>query len=287
VKKNLFDKVAVLGLGLIGGSIALDLKSRRLCKTLNGYNRSRGGRIAAQRKKACDQTFARPEAAVRGADLVILATPVQHIPRLAKQVAPFLKAGAVVTDVGSTKAGIVKKISRALPRGVAFVGGHPIAGTDKSGMTAAQKNLFAGRWWLFTPGPRNQESLRALKKLQSLAEALGAKTAVLSPGEHDRILAAISHLPHLTAYSLVDAVLSFRKGRAIRYAAGGFRDFTRIAASSPEMWTDICLENRAALLAMLSRFEKSLRTLRRHIAKKNAAGLRRLFSRAAEARRRL
>lgn len=284
MKKFPFNTVAILGLGLIGGSLALDLKARRLCRRVVGYNRSAKGRAAAKRRKACDAVFARPEDAVVGADLVVLATPVRHIPKLARAIAPHLKAGAVVTDVGSTKEGLVKAVERALPRSAVFIGGHPIAGTEHSGMDAAEKNLFAGRWWILTPGKKNA---KAAARLKALARGLGAKVAVLAPREHDRFLAAVSHLPHVAAFSLVDAVWGFQGGRAIRYAGGSFRDVTRVAASSPEMWTDIALENRTAILDLTARFQKSLSRLRALIARGDAAGLQAFFAAASRARKKL
>lgn len=281
--KQPFPQVAVLGLGLIGGSIALDLKKNRLAKRVVGYNRSAASRRSALRRKACDAVFSDPTKAVAGADLVILATPVRHIPALAKQIAPYLKPGAVVTDVGSTKEKIVVQAGRFLKSGNPFVGGHPIAGTEQSGMAAAVSGLFQKRWWILTP-VADSKSRQAVIRLSGLLKKLGARVTVMTPREHDRILAAVSHLPHMVAYSLMHAVMPYKKGRALRFAGSSFRDVTRITSSSAEMWTDICLENRDSILAWIQSFETILSKLKRNLAKGKAKELNRFFSKAAKTR---
>ena len=279
--------MAILGLGLIGGSIALDIKKKKLAREVVGYNRSPQGRREALKRKACDNVFSDPQKAVLGADLVILATPVQTIPQLARQIAGSLKKGAIVTDVGSTKLRIVKKLQGCLPKHVVFMGGHPIAGTEKTGMQSAVHHLFEGRWWLFTPTQDSRSVRSALQKLQRLAKELGSKTASLPPQQHDQLLALISHLPHMSAYALMDTALTLDKRQPLKYAAGGFRDYTRIAASSPQMWSEICLDNAGPLLKMIERFEKSLGKIKSLIAKRDAEGLIRFFESASEVRRKL
>jgi prephenate dehydrogenase len=285
--KPSFPKVAILGLGLIGGSIALDLKKRRLARHITGYNRSAASRRLALRRKACDAVFSDPSKAVQDADLVILATPVRHIPALARQIAASLKPGALVTDVGSTKEKIAAQVRRALKKENLFVGGHPIAGTEHSGMAAAVAGLFQDRWWILTPNSNDAKTKGAVAQLSALWKKLGAKVQVMSPREHDQILAGISHLPHMMAYSLMHAVMAFQKGVALRFAGSSFRDVTRITASSAEMWTDICLENRAALLKWVQSFEKVLTKLKKGIAKGDARALQRFFSTAAKTRSQL
>ncbi len=286
MKHPLFNKVAILGLGLIGGSLALDLKAKRLARQVLGYNRSAKGRRIALRRKACDQVFSDPRRAVAGADLVVLATPVQHIPLLVTAIFPYLKSGVILTDVGSTKEQLVRAVKKRLPSQATFIGGHPVAGTEQTGMASAERDLFAGRWWLFTPASGKKNS-PALKKLLALVKALGGKGGVMGAAEHDEILGAVSHLPHILAYALVDAVLGFKKGKVGRYAARSFRDVTRIAASSPEMWRDIALDNPRAILQWIGRFQSSLTRLRSLVSRGDARGLERFFARAAKLRNQL
>lgn len=285
--KPKFKKITILGLGLIGGSVALDAKRLKLAKDVVGYNRSRRGRQEALKRKAVHSVYEKPEDAVQDADLVILATPVLNIPTIAKKIAPFLKKGALVTDVGSTKEGIVKKLNKIFPKGVNFVGGHPISGTEHSGMEYALKGLFQDRWWIFTPTGKGNASQSGVKKLIQFARALGAKTAVMSPRVHDETLAAISHLPHMAAYALVGSINKVKKGHPLRYTAGGFKDFTRIAASSPNMWTEICLENSQELIKMMKRYQKSLEKIQGLIQRRDTKGLQRYFEAAAAVRRKL
>ncbi|MCC7344682.1 MAG: prephenate dehydrogenase/arogenate dehydrogenase family protein [Deltaproteobacteria bacterium] len=282
---KLYNNIAILGLGLIGGSIALDLKKRRLAKRVVGYNRSAPSRRAALKRRACDAVISDPVAAVRDADLVVLATPVRHIPELLRKIAPGLKKGAVVTDVGSTKENIVRRAKKLLPKGVIFVGGHPIAGTEKTGMASALEGLFEGRWWVFTPD--SAAGKRAAKRLRRLAKALGAKSLAMSPKEHDEILAAISHLPHMLAYALVHAAMGLQKGKALKLSGSSFRDVTRIAASSAQMWTDIGLDNHRGILRMIDRHEQFLKKLKSLLAKRDAKGLEKFFESAARVRRKL
>jgi prephenate dehydrogenase len=285
--KPLFKKISILGLGLIGGSIALDLKRRGLAKEVVGYNRSAKSRRIALKRKACDAVFSDPRKAVQDADLIILATPVRNIPLLAKQIAPYLKEGACVTDVGSTKEKLVKQVQKVLPKQVIFVGGHPIAGTEQSGIESAVTGLFKDRWWILTPHQQNISSKRSLARLLKLFRSLGAKTAVMSSREHDEILGAISHLPHLVAFSLMNTVISFSKGKPLVYAGRSFRDVTRITASPSSMWTDIFLDNREVLLSWLTKYEKVLRDLKKSLAAGDGKKLFIYFERAAKIRRRM
>jgi cyclohexadieny/prephenate dehydrogenase len=274
-------------LGLIGGSIALEVRSKGLAKRVVGYNRSAKGRRIALKRKACHQVYSRPELAVTESDLVILATPVRTVSGIARDISASLAAGAIVTDVGSTKENIVRRLERLLPKHVSFIGGHPIAGTEKSGMASACLSLFKNRWWLVTPRPPSVRNSLALSKLEKFIKALGAKPARMTPRDHDWALAVISHLPHMAAYALVDTALKVKNGRSLRFAAGGFRDFTRIAASSPQMWAEICLDNKEAILATLGRFEKSLAEIKKRISKQDGRGLEKFFAKTAQVRRKL
>jgi len=237
------------------------------------------------RRKACDQVFSDPASAVRDADLVILATPVQSIPKLARLIAPHLKKGCLVTDVGSTKEKLVRELRRLLPKDVHFIGGHPIAGTEHSGMAAAQKGLFQDRWWILTPESKGPSERKVLRDLERCLQQLGAKTALMDPKQHDEILAWVSHLPHLLAYSLVDAVQGYQKGRALGFAGSSFLDGTRVAKSSALMWRDIVLDNRETLLKKIADFKKTLSKVEKLLRQKNGSALERFFHASAEIRR--
>jgi cyclohexadieny/prephenate dehydrogenase len=239
----------------------------------------------AKRRRACDKVTAHPKIAVQGADLIVLATPVGTIPRLAREVAGSLEPGAIITDVGSTKNMLVQKLEKIFPPELRFIGGHPIAGTEKSGMAAALPNLFKDRWWIFTPTRSDEGSRKALKKLTHFAKALGSRTANLSPRLHDETLAAISHLPHAVAYTLVDTARRVRRGVCLKYAAGGFRDYTRIAASSPQMWADIFIENREEILRMLLNLERSIKKFKSMVSRRDKKALYKFLDSVAKLRR--
>jgi len=216
---------------------------------------------------------------------VFLAVPVRTIPPLAKSIAPYLKKGAIVTDVGSSKASLNAQVKKLLPPDAVWIGGHPIAGTENTGMLSAEAGLFKDRWWILTP--EGKANSRALSKLGLLLKAIGAKWKVMSGAEHDRILAAASHLPHLLAFSLVHLASQPKRRKALELAGSSFRDATRVAASSPEMWVDICLDNRKAILAALTDYEKLLKRLRHDIGGGKENSLRRYFESAAKIRRKL
>lgn len=283
--KPLFEKVAILGLGLIGGSLAMDLKQKKLARRVVGYNRSASARRLARARHACDEVFADPAQAVRGADLVVLATPVRHIPRLAQAIRGALEAQVLVTDVGSTKEFLLRQLDQALPPAIRRLGGHPIAGTEQSGMKAAQLGLFKGRWWILTP--RNSQEKKSAQKLAALLRALGAKPRIMSPRDHDQALAYLSHLPHMLAFSAMHSVLSSSQNRQFNLAGSSFRDLTRVAASSSEMWRDIVIENREALLSSMRSFEKQWKRLKTKISKRDASALQSFFEAAARSRRKM
>lgn len=281
--KPIFQKVAILGLGLIGGSLALELKRLGLAKSVVGYNRSPESRRVALKRKACDAVFDDPQEAVKDADLVVLALPVRTIPNVAKIIAPFLKKGAVVTDVGSSKASLNSELRRAVPRHAIWIGGHPIAGTENTGMASAETGLFKGRWWILTPEGKQ----KAEPRLVRLLKAIGAKVKSMPAAEHDRVVAAISHLPHMLAFSLVHLASKGKKDRALEFAGSSFRDATRVAASSADMWVDISLDNRPAILAALKDYEKLLKALSRDIQGGREKSLKSFFESAAKIRRKL
>ena len=224
--------------------------------------------------------------AVRDADLVIVSVPVGASESVAKEIAAHLKAGAIVTDVGSTKASVIAQMQPHLPDNVHFIPGHPLAGTEKSGPDAGFPGLFAGRWCIFTPLPGTDET--ALKKLRTFWETLGSRVDEMDPEHHDKVLAIVSHLPHIIAYNIVgtaDDLETVTESEVIKYSASGFRDFTRLAASDPTMWRDVCLHNRDAILEMLSRFSEDLAYLQRAIRWGDGEKIFELFTRTRAIRR--
>lgn len=277
-------KLAVVGVGLIGGSFALALKEAGLVGEIVGIGRGRANLETARDKGIIDTfTHSLPEG-VAGADVVFLATPVQTLSKVASEVLPHMKPGAILTDGGSVKADVIAAIEPMLPADIHFVPGHPVAGTEQSGAAAAFATLYRGRRCILTPTSRTAPD--ALEKIKRLWQAAGSEVVVMTPEKHDRILAAISHLPHMVAYALVDAVdnCSDENENILNYSAGGFRDFTRIASSDPTMWRDIALSNRTALLEVIGNFEKSLAEVKQDIAAGNSDGLFEFFLRSKQRR---
>ena len=280
----LFERVAIIGVGLIGGSFALALKQASACEHVVGAGRDPGNMNLAVQRGAIDSIAPDPAAAARGADLVLLATPVSHYPRILSSMS--LRSKAIVTDAGSTKRDVVAAARNALKEKIAqFVPGHPIAGAEKSGVAAATPELFRNRTVVLTPLPENPAV--AVSKVEQAWESCGARITKMNPDEHDAVLAAVSHLPHVLAFALVrDIAARANAARLFSYAAGGFRDFTRIASSHPEMWRDICIANRDRLLEEIDRYSKNLGSIRKIIEAADSAALEKLFSDARAARRR-
>src|SRR6266568_2177856 len=280
------EKLVVVGVGLIGGSFALALKEAGAVSRAVGVGRSAQNIRRALELKIIDAAGALDAATLADADLVLLAVPVGQMQPVMRAIAPFLGAKTVVTDAGSTKQDVVELARRELRGSLSrFVPGHPIAGTEKSGAEAAFAGLYRGRKVVLTPLKNNDPGAIAL--VRSSWESCGASVFEMKPKEHDAVLATVSHLPHLLAYALVDQVARDKDAeRLFSYAAGGFRDFTRIASSHPEMWRDICLANREALLADLKRYGKGLDKLRSVLKRGDAKALQALFSGAREARER-
>lgn len=277
-----FAKVAVVGVGLIGGSFALALKAARACGDVMGV-----GRGAANLKLALEQGVIDAVGAdIADADLVLVATPVAQYPRVLAALAPRLKASTIVTDAGSTKRDVIAAARAALGAKIAqFVPAHPIAGAERSGASAASAELFRNRRVVLTPLPENPAA--AVQAVEAAWQACGARVSRMEAAEHDAVLAAVSHLPHLLAYALVHEVA----GRAdsaqlFGFAAGGFRDFTRIASSHPEMWRDICVANRDRLLDELDRYLAKLQAVRPLVENGDGAALEKLFAEARAARQR-
>ena len=282
----LLEKIAVIGLGLIGSSICHGVRERGLARHISGHAKSAETRNVALELKLVDEVHARAADAVKDADLVILCAPVGACGPLAQEIGPHLKPGAILTDVGSVKGAIVRDCGPFIPKGVHFIPGHPIAGTEQSGPRAGFAELFHGRWCILTPVPGTDPA--ATQKLTEFWEGLGSMVDTMESGHHDLVLAITSHLPHLIAYNTVataNDLETVTNSEVIKYSASGFRDFTRIAASDPTMWRDVFLNNKEAVLEMLGRFSEELAMLQRAVRWGDGETLFNLFTRAREVRR--
>jgi prephenate dehydrogenase len=280
----MFKKVVMAGVGLICGSLALDMRRRKLAQEIVGYGRGEENLRLARRKGIIDGYFRAAEDFPGGVDLLIMGTPVAAIAPLTKAFLPRLEAGAIVSDVGSVKGGIVRAMEKLLPKQVHFVAGHPIAGSEQWGAQAARHDLFARHRCILTPTKKTDR--RALAKIAALWRAVGAEVENMSPEAHDHALGVISHLPHVLVYALVNA-LERRPPKGVdlkKYCAGGFKDFTRIASSRPELWRDICLMNQRALGRSLGDYIEYLQRLNGWIHAGKGAALEREFARAYEIR---
>ena len=252
-----FERVAVIGVGLIGGSFALALKEAKACGHVIGAGRNAANLRLARERGVIDSIAADAVAAAHGADLVLVAAPVAQFPRIFHDIATVIGPRALITDGGSTKRDVVAAATALGKKIAQFVPAHPIAGAEKSGAAAASADLFRGRRVVLTPLPENNED--SIAKIQTLWSSCGARVSRMDADEHDAVLAAVSHLPHLLAFALVhDVARRDNSAQLFSFAAGGFRDFTRIASSHPEMWRDICVANRDRLLEEVSRFSKKL-----------------------------
>jgi cyclohexadieny/prephenate dehydrogenase len=262
----IFTKVALLGVGLIGSSMAHAMRRGSLAATIAGYANTEATRKRANELGFCNTIHDDPKDAVRDADLVVFCTPVGAFGELAAAIAPALKPGAIVSDVGSVKMAAIRDIGPHVPAGVHFIPGHPIAGTEHSGPDAGFAELFDGRWCILTPPAGTDET--AIQTLTAFWRGLGSRVEVMDAKHHDIVLAITSHVPHLIAYNIVGTASDLEQvtqGEVIKFSAGGFRDFTRIAASDPTMWRDVFLNNREAVLEVLGRFSEDLSRLQRAI----------------------
>ena len=283
----MFRKMVVVGVGLIGGSLALATRKRGLVEEVFGYGREEKNLRVAQRMGLIDGYFLHSKGFPKGVDLMILATPVEAIAPLAASFLPRLEPGCLVSDVGSVKEKIVRQMEKLLPSRIPFVGAHPIAGSELWGAAAARADLFAGQRCILTP-TRNS-SPGGLKKLSALWRRVGATVEVMDPTVHDRILGVVSHVPHVLAYAMVTTLKRTRVDSKDlkQYCSGGFRDFTRIASSRPEIWRDICLANQRAIGLCLGDYIKHLMRLRRWIRDGQGRLLEREFTEANQLRRQL
>tara|TARA_A100001037_G_scaffold276211_1_gene275323 strand:+ start:246 stop:1214 length:969 start_codon:yes stop_codon:yes gene_type:complete len=296
-REPLFERMALIGLGLLGSSLARVAKRDGLVGHIAGSTRSRATLERAFELGFLDSIHETPAEAVKEADLIVLCAPVGANADIAAAIADHLRPGAIVTDVGSVKQAIVRDVGPHIPSGVHLVPGHPVAGTEKSGPDHGFAELFEDRYCILTPPPGTDEA--AVEKVAALWRLAGSRVEVMDPDHHDRVLAITSHLPHLIAYTIVGTASNLenqllredsesgdlvRTREVIRYSAGGFRDFTRIAASPPEMWRDIFLNNRETVLEMLGRFTEDLIGLQRAIRWGEGEKLHAWFERTREVR---
>lgn len=281
---TMIDRLAIIGVGLIGGSLARALREAGAVRSVVGIGRSRTNLEDALSLGICDEITQDVLKGVQGADMVFISVPVCSIPSVVAEIAPALAPGCIVTDGGSVKTAIVRECEALMPEGCHFVGGHPIAGTEHSGAAASFATLYRGKRCILTPTEHTDPA--ALETVDRLWRLTGAEVCSMEPGHHDRIFAEISHLPHAVAYALVHAVgtADVEGENVLSYTAGGFKDFTRIASSDPVMWRDIALMNREALLASIDGFSASLAELRRRIDSSDQAGLTEFFTTAKKFR---
>ncbi|MEM7399615.1 MAG: prephenate/arogenate dehydrogenase family protein [Pseudomonadota bacterium] len=283
--EKLFDKVAIIGLGLIGSSMARGIKKHGLSTTVIGFDASPDVRARARELGVCDAIAESAEEAVANAGLVVLAVPVGAMEAAAQSVAAHLAEGAIVTDVGSVKAAVVRQVGPVLPDHAVFVPGHPVAGTEYSGPDAGFAELFEGRWYVLTPCERSTAA--GVEAVEALWRGLGSTIEKMTPEHHDIVLAMTSHVPHLIAYNIVGTAAELEtvtQSEVIKFSAGGFRDFTRIASSDPVMWRDVFLNNKDAVLEVLGRFSEDLAALQRLIRWDDGQALQEHFTRSRAVR---
>lgn len=283
-----FRRVALIGIGLIGSSLARVMRRETIAEEIVISTRSQATLDRAEELGLGDRYYRDAREAVEGADLVIVCVPVGACEAVAEHIAPGLAPGAIVTDAGSVKGAVIKAMKPYIPDNVHFIAGHPIAGTEYSGPDAGFASLFENRWCVLTPELGTDE--KALAKLTAFWEACGSSVEIMDAEHHDLVLAVVSHLPHIIAYNIVgtaDDLETVTKSEVIKYSASGFRDFTRLAASDPTMWRDVCLTNKEAILEMLARFSEDLSALQRAIRWGDGDRLFDLFTRTRVIRRQL
>lgn len=283
---HIYERVALIGLGLIASSMAHAMRRADLAGHIAGYARSAQTRDAARKIGFADSINDSAAQAVAGADLVVLAVPVGAMEAVMQEIAPHLAPGATLTDVGSVKQAVIETVSPHVPAGVHFVPGHPLAGTEHSGPYSGFATLFDNRWWLLTPSEDTDAD--AVARVRALCEGMGSNVEEMDAAHHDTVLAVVSHTPHLIAYTMVgvaDHLSRVSQQEVIKYSATGFRDFTRIASSDPTMWRDVFLTNKEATLDILGRFTEELFVLQRAIRMGDGAQLHDYFTRTRAIRR--
>lgn len=286
MKKPLFKRLAIIGLGLMGASVALGARQQRLAGEVVGFDGSADVRKRAAELDIVDSVCKTAKDAARESDFIIFCVPVGVMGDVAKEISGSLSKGAIISDVGSVKSRVAEQIGPHVPEGVALVPGHPIAGTEQSGPDAGCLGLFEGRWCIITPCGKSTDE--DVERVEEFWRGLGSGVEIMTPERHDLVLAITSHVPHLIAYNIVGTAADLEtvtQSEVIKYSAGGFRDFTRIAASDPTMWRDIFLANKSAVLEMLGRFSEDLAALQRDIRWDDGESLVKLFTRTREIRR--
>jgi prephenate dehydrogenase len=280
-----FNKVTIIGVGLIGGSLAKVLKAKNLAHEIIGAGRSMQSLELALKLGVIDLIDQDAKHAVLDADLVVLASPVGVFETIAREIGPHLKKGAILTDVGSVKGSLVKLIEDHISPGVHFVPGHPIAGKEKFGVAEAVETLFQGAKCILTPTKKTDP--KALEVVKKLWTASGANVIVMDPDMHDKVFAAVSHMPHMAAYAMMTAVAELNTGTEnyLSFSGAGFRDFTRIAASSPEIWKDICLMNRENIVLMIDRYQAALDRIKQELLVGDGENLEKHLKTASDIRR--
>jgi cyclohexadieny/prephenate dehydrogenase len=285
-REPIFNRLALIGVGLIGSSIARAAREQGLVRSIVATARSPKTRKRVAELGLADQVVETNAAAVEGADLVIVCVPVGACGDVAKEIAPHLAAGAIISDVGSVKGSVLRDMSQHLPKNVHFIPAHPVAGTEFSGPDAGFAELFVNRWCILTP-PKGADKA-AVKKLKDFWTAIGANVETMDADHHDLVLAITSHLPHLIAYTIVgtaEDLQAVTRSEVLKFSAGGFRDFTRIAASDPTMWRDVFLANKDAVLEMLGRFNEDIASLTKAIRKGDGNALFEHFTRTRAIRK--
>ncbi len=280
-----FNHIALVGLGLIASSIALNIKSKKNRIKITGYSRTKKTREEARKINFCT-VCDNYEDCIKEANLVILCVPVGAMGDTMEKIAPYLSKSAIVTDVGSVKESVILEVQKKLPKGVFFVPAHPLAGTENSGPSAGFASLFENRWCILTPS--KNVPIEIIKKVKFFWEQLGSNVVEMDAKHHDLVLSVTSHAPHLIAFTMVGVADEFSKvtnSEVINYSAAGFRDFTRLAASDPIMWRDVFLNNKDAALEILGRFTEELFTLQKAIRKKDGEYLLKYFERTRKIRR--
>ncbi|MGR3616418.1 MAG: prephenate/arogenate dehydrogenase family protein [Paracoccaceae bacterium] len=286
MSQPIYDRVALIGLGLIASSMFWAIKRAGLAGEVTGYARSKASRDTARRIGLCDRVFDSAAEAAKDADLVVLCVPIGAMSGVMEEIAPVLKPGATVSDVGSVKRHVIDAVEPHIPQGVHFVPAHPLAGTEHSGPESGFAELFDNRWSLIVPVEGSEP--QAVAKLRALWEGMGANVEEMDADHHDLVLAVTSHAPHLIAYTMVGVADDLRRvtdSEVVKYSAAGFRDFTRIAASDPTMWRDVFLTNKDATLEILGRFTEELFALQRAIRTGDGEHLHDYFTRTRAVRR--
>ena len=286
--KRLYRKVSIIGLGLIGSSIALAIKRKNLAQVTSGYSRSLKTRNAAKKLKITDKIENNIGNCVKDSDLVIICTHLSSYKSIFKKILPYLSGKTIVSDVGSAKESAIASVEKFTQNKINFVPAHPIAGTEKSGPSAGFAELFENRWCIITPLKNNTS--KDINIIKIFWKKLGSKVEIMTPSRHDRVMAITSHLPHLIAYNIVSTAADLEnitRSDVIKYSASGFRDFTRIASSDPTMWRDVFLSNKDAVLEMISRFSEDLSVLQKAIRWNDGESLYKLFSKTKKVREKI